>query len=302
MHTAGQCLEAARSGLQAHCVEPSPNSYNRIHDRIKQSKVRKNVKFYQRAASDRSGLDLQFLSDGGTGDHIGGGAYDVWNMVKKELTAEEEAAMKDKYVTVKSVAIDDIIHNNISPTNDYSLEAGNTSESSLPNIDRLYLLKVDVQGHEPSVFSGITKSISEHKIDLVMTEYWPKGIDFMNESMGAKKECLKPVGVLQLLVDSGYTLYALAAQVDPRAPKDGARDRMRRNNRGKKLMPIGSLMEHCMWFYDLERKYRDGDGMATTGGIYNFGYWTDVLAVRPGFKFPAAPVTVTGRIIAESLN
>lgn len=165
------------------------------------------------------------------------------------------------------------------------------------------MLKVDVQGHEPSVFSGITKSIREHKIDLVLTEYWPpKGIDFMNDSMGARKECLKPVGMLLMLVDSGYTLYALAGLVDPRAPKDGALARMKRHNKGIKMMPINSLMDHCMWFYDLERKYRDGDGMAQTGGIYEFGYWTDILAVRPGFKFPVAPVTKTGKIIAQSLN
>ena len=50
-----------------------------------------------------------------------------------------------------------------------------------------------------------------------------------------------------------------------------------------------------MWFCEFERKYRDGDGMAKTGGIYEFGYWTDVLAVRPGFKFPDAPVTKTGQ-------
>lgn len=209
---------------------------------------------------------------------------------------------KKNTVIVKSVAIDDIIHNKIRPTNDYSLEeAGNTSES-LPNIDRLYLLKVDVQGHEPSVFSGITKSIREHKIDLLLTEYWPKGIDFMNDSMGAGKECLKPVGMLQTLVDSGYTLFVLGANAHPRAPRDGAWDRLKRYNKGTEMMPINSLMDHCMWFYDLERKYRDGDGKAETGEIYEFGYWTDILAVRPGFKFPVAPVTKTGKIIAKSLN
>jgi len=89
MHTAKQCLQAASRGLQAHCIEPSPNSYGRIDNRMRKSPDGKKVKFYQLAASDTSGLDLQFLSGGGTGDHVGGGEYSVWKMIKKEPTPEE---------------------------------------------------------------------------------------------------------------------------------------------------------------------------------------------------------------------
>ena len=124
----------------------------------------------------------------------------------------------------------------------------------------------------------------------------------MNDSMGAGKECSKPVAMVQSLADAGYTLFALAGHADPRAPKDGAHARLKRSNDGIETRPKNSLMDHCMFFYDLERKYRDGDGMATIGGVYEFGYWTDVLAVRPGFKFPVAPVTEGGQRIAEALN
>ena len=292
MHSANQCLLQAANGLQAHCVEPSPSSFGRILKRfeIALEGSRKRVKFYQMAASDQSGVDLKFMSAGGTGDHVGGGGVDAWTMTKTESNGNMD---EQNTVTVKSVAIDDIIYNKIQPSINYGQQQNGVATAA--SIERLYLLKVDVQGHEPSVFSGLQESIRENKIDMIMTEYWPKGIDFMNDSMGPGNECQKPVGILQSLLDAGYTLYGLKAIAHPKAPRDGAIDVMRKYNRGWGHLPFGSLMEHCMWFYDLERKYRDGDGKLSSGEdqIYQMGYWTDVLAVRPGLKLPG--VTNTGK-------
>mmetsp|Transcript_15028 Transcript_15028/g.22533 ORF Transcript_15028/g.22533 Transcript_15028/m.22533 type:complete len:355 (+) Transcript_15028:1023-2087(+) len=318
MHSSTQCLQAARVGLQAHCVEPSPSSFKRIDSRIRNSakEVRRNVKFYQLAASTQTGLDLEFMSGGGTGDHVGGGGYDVWTMTKREASASVSTSKLRKAETtiVKSVALDDIISNKILPTINYgsaSTSASATKMSkavSIPlsqKIDNIFFLKVDTQGHEPSVFAGLQESIREHKIDLILTEYWPKGIDFMNDSMGPETECTKPVEILQPLLDAGYTLYTLPPCYHPKAPKDASLARLRRMIDGKEIMPLSTLREHCMWYYDLERQYREGgDGKLSTGGdeIYQMGYWTDVLAVKPGFKFTATPVTRTGKIIAERFS
>ena len=284
MHTASQCLRQAHGNMQAHCVEPSPASIPRIRKQIMDApkENRRKVKLYQLAASDRSGMDLEFHSEGGTGDHIGGD-IDFWKMTKREAPH----GAPTRTVIVKSVAIDDIIDNKVEPTTDYTKEEGNNS-TSMSKIDRLFLLKVDTQGHEPSVFSGLTKSIREHKIDIILTEYWPKGMDFMYDAMGPGRECKKSVAILQLLADSGYKLFSLSVFSHPKAPYDLARKKIRQLERSD-VMPWNTLWEHCMWFYDLERKYRDTGGIMADGEVYQFGYWTDILAVRPGFKFLVPP-------------
>lgn len=289
MHSPNQCLNAAKKNLQAHCVEPSPVSSERIKNQIKKSRFKKNVKFYQLAASHKSGLSLEFMSKGGTGDHVGGGGIDIWKMTKTAVEVK-----KQEIVTVKSVAIDDIINNKVGPSVDYGLNTINAEERK---IDRLFLLKVDTQGHEPSVFSGLHNSIREHKIDFIMTEYWPKGIDFMNDQLGPETECNKSVEILQLLLDAGYILFSMSILAHPSSPKTNlAAGKVRLYNRNPDRMPMSTLREHCMTFYDFERKYRDDDQ------FYEMGYWTDILAVRPGFSFPEEPSTKSGILISSVLN
>ena len=283
-----QCLQAAKQNLQAHCVEPSPGSYNRIIKGIKRAskESQEKTRFYQLAASDTSGLDLPFSSVGGTGDHVGGG-LDVWKMTKLKGSDANTGT-----VTVKSVAIDDIIYNKVGPTEDFA----STARAADDKIDKLFLLKVDTQGHEPSVFAGLKKAIQEHKIDFIMTEYWPKGIDLMNDSMGPQ-ECTKPVAMMKLLRDAGYTLYTQRITAHPKAPKNGAHKLVQQHNRAGNLQtPIDDLMTHCMCFYELERNHPD-----TTGENYQMGYWTDVLAVAPGARLPKEPASEVGKILAKHL-
>eukprot|EP00957_Ditylum_brightwellii_P141866 10808260-Ditylum_brightwellii.AAC.1 len=91
------------------------------------------------AASDTSGVDLEFMSKGGTGDHVGGGV-DIWTMTKAD--ASDVGSNNVPTVNVKSVAIDDIIQNKVGPTIDYA-ESNNRSADG--KIDKLFLLKVDTQ-------------------------------------------------------------------------------------------------------------------------------------------------------------
>ena len=223
-------------------------------------------------------------------------------------TATTKTATKTKTTTtIQSVAIDDIIANKILPTHQYEESSSTATTTTTTKIEQVFLLKVDVQGHEPAVFQGITTALREQKIDLILTEYWPKGIDYMNESLGPGRECTTySVAMLQLFVDHGYQLYQLRVTTDPRAPQDAARLRMRQHNEGQQYMPTTSLKEFCHFFYELERKYRDGDGRTinSSGERYEFGYWSDVVAVRPGFAFGTAyqhqPVTTAGRLLEQT--
>jgi hypothetical protein len=294
MYSAGQCLQAAHMNIQAHCVEPSPGaSYDRIIGAIKKAREesKEKVRFYQLAASDTSGLDLSFSSSGGTGDHVGGG-IDVWKMTK-EADSDVNKNTGTGTVTVKSVAIDDVIYNKVGPTEDFA----STPRADGDKIDKLFLLKIDTQGHEPSVFAGLKKAIQEHNIDFIMTEYWPKGIDLMNDSMGPQ-ECSKPVAMMKLLRDAGYTLYTQSITSHPKSKgKIGANKKAGMHNRGGKIQtPIDDLMAHCMWFYEVDRGNPD-----TSEENYQMGYWTDVLAVAPGARLPKKPVSEIGEILAKHL-
>ena len=283
MHRAIQCVEAARMGLQAYCVEPSPGSKDRIIEGIEKEpeEVKKNIRFFQMAAGSQSGVDLSFQSGGGTGDHAGP-SLNIWKM---EKTKETQTGMTE--VTVKSVAIDDIIDNKVDPTNDYAGK-GSEEKAHQQQLDKMFLLKVDTQGFEPSVFSGLTKSIEGHKIDFIITEYWPKGINLMNDAEG---ECVKPVEMLKLLAENGYTLYPKTNISHPKAPEDA---RMILNDPEKNWIRYDDIVEHCKFFFDVERKFPSDE--------YKMGYWTDILAVAPNARLPKVPLTDLGVLLQNNLK
>jgi hypothetical protein len=85
-----------------------------------------------------------------------GGGVDISTMTKAD--ASNVGNDNVPAVNVKSVAIDDIIQNKVGPTIDY---AESNSRSADGKIDKLFLLKVDKQGHEPSVFSGLRHAVKE---------------------------------------------------------------------------------------------------------------------------------------------
>ena len=132
MHSANQCLEAAKAGLKAHCFEPSPTSFQRVKNQVEaqEMNIRKRVTIYNQAASSTSEGTIEFKSSGGTGDHVGG--FDMWKM--KASTDEND--LKGEIVQVPQVRLDDVV----------SLQT-----------DGVFALKVDTQGFEPIVFSGLIR-------------------------------------------------------------------------------------------------------------------------------------------------
>jgi len=288
MHRPKQCIEAAQKGLWAYCVEPSPNSVGRIISGIERQPedTKKYIRFYQMAAGSSTGLSLPFISDGGTGDRIA-------------LNQETGGVEDGNKVIVKSVALDDIVNNNkVTPTNDYT----DKTESSA--IDRIFLMKVDTQGFEPHVFSGLTKSLPEHKIDFIFMEFWPKGIDnmmMMSNDEDFHKPCLKEepymciesVKLLQVFLDAGYKIYGLRNVSHPNAPKTASRfinDFSNPNHDHN----YGNVMDFCKWYYDLEIRHTDEN--------YWMGYWTDLLIVSPVARLPENPVSAVGKKLSEILN
>lgn len=281
MHAPTQCLAIARHDLQAYCVEPSPKSRERIIAGFEKAPpdTQKHIKFYQMAASNQSNVDLKFASAGGTGDHIGD-AINIWEMKKIPQGDLSQSDQGISFVTVKSVAIDDIVSNAIEPTDDYAKKFGNSQK-----IDKLFAIKIDTQGFEPSVFSGVKKTIEEHNVDYVMTEFWPKGIDFMSD---ATEKCEKPVEILELLASNGYNLFALRnighpSDSNPKEAKHYINDFSHNN------IPYHDVRAFCHWLYNVEELFPSKD--------YHMGYWTDILAVSPNARLAKVPVSEVGHLI-----
>lgn len=285
MHSANQCLKIANNDLQAYCVEPSPNSQNRIMRKFGKTdkSVLKNVRYFQMAASNETGKDLDFSSGGGTGDHVGS-SIDIWTMTK--ISSNNNTSPSDKdIVKVKSVAIDDIIFNKITATKDFAREmAGNKTTN---NIDFMYALKVDTQGFEPVVFSGLHSTIENKKADTILLEFWPKGMDFMND---ATEKCAKPVEILEFLAKNDYHLFAMENIGHPKGPDNGGfLNKFHLNN-----IPFNNLKEFCMWYYNLEDKFPSEE--------YKMGYWTDILAVSSKARFSKSPATNLGKILQKYVS
>jgi len=275
MQNSRLCEEASEFNAQAHCVEPCMSPYNKFRTHIVESPndIRDNIRLYHMAGSDTTGLDFEL------------GRLRSWKMTKR--------TGKSGISKIYSVAIDDIIDNKVRPTEDFSLNGRKPDDK----IDKLFMLKIDAEGNEPKIFAGMQRAIQEHKIDFIITRYWPKGIDLVNDSMGPQ-ECTKPVGMLTQLREAGYTLYTMVISAHATAPRNEIKSQMYINPRigSGMVLPIDDLMAHCMWFYEHERKYPDPKGS------YQMGYWTDILAVAPGARLPERPITDFGRIVAKHMK
>jgi hypothetical protein len=210
---------------------------------------------------------------------------DMWTMTKKEPEQHGKAwlASKIEPFLVKTVSVDDIIDNKVKPTVDYS-------EGEGKKVDKMFLVKIDTQGYEPEVLKGMKKSISEHKIDFIITEYWPKGMDFMHNATDEER-CDISSGILKSLSDSGYILFAMPITHHPNAPKAGKE--YVRPKYGYRVN-FDDFKEHCEFFYKVEEKYPSED--------YKMGYWTDILAVSPEARLPEEPKTELGRLVQAVIN
>ncbi|CAB9527170.1 expressed unknown protein [Seminavis robusta] len=250
-----QCFQAARQGLEAHCIEPSPRAFQRIAQarRMEPEDVKTRIHLYNKAAGASPGK-VTFSAGDSTGDHVG--TYDAWNM----------QAAEGSPIQVDSIRLDDLI-DEFMPRNSH---------------DKLFVLKVDTQGYEPSVFDGLKHSVFlQRRVDYVMFEYWPKGMDLLSTGDVHKRSCVAH-SILQALHEAGYTLYALPGTAHIKAPKEGKRAIVREK------APMHNFRENCLYYYQVEDRFPSPD--------YKMGYWSDMLAVAPGASLLQNPVTEVGRI------
>lgn len=259
VHSPKQCIDAAELGYDTHCFEPSPLSYTRIERGVEKQtspQTRDLVHIYNTAVGATSGQTIPFHSTGGTGDHVG--EYDMWQMKKKfERTSDADLKKRGTIVQVPTVRLDDFI-------------AGDSIDG-----EKVFLLKVDTQGFEPSIFQGLETTIQGASVDYIIFEFWPRGMDLLSDT---SNECIGHK-VLDQLLAAGYTLYALKVESHPKAPltgqtlKDEARTRP---------FTVQSTKKYCEWFFNLEDRYPSKAGEEQ----YKFGYWSDFLAVAPGVNLP----------------
>mmetsp|Transcript_20819 Transcript_20819/g.34330 ORF Transcript_20819/g.34330 Transcript_20819/m.34330 type:complete len:385 (+) Transcript_20819:104-1258(+) len=254
VHSPKQCIDAAERGYDTHCFEPSPPSYTRIERGIDKitSETRDRIHIYNKAVGATSGQTIPFHSTGGTGDHVG--EYDMWRMKRRfESQSEQDLKKRGNIVQVPTICLDDFI-------------AGDDIDG-----DGVFLLKVDTQGFEPSIFNGLENTVRDASIDFIIFEFWPRGMDLLadtyNECTGHK--------ILDQLISAGYTLYALKVESHPKAP---LRSQSLQAEAKTRPYTVEHTTEYCNWFFQLEEKYSDEQ--------YKFGYWSDFLAVAPGVDLP----------------
>jgi len=219
VHKARQCLQAAELGWTTHCVEPSPKSFSRVKYQLSQASkdIQSRVFLHNVAAGPTSGGIIPFTASGGTGDHAG--AHDMWTMEQ----TPEKSNTGGKLIEVPSMRLDSLIKEQI---------------GGRP----IFLLKVDTQGFESAVFSGLTEALKgpDYGVHYILTEYWPKGMDLQ---AGKKKGCVAANLLLNLAAE-GYALYALPMEAHPKAPKKWQRHATDR--------PLNDIRANCQWYYDFE--------------------------------------------------
>jgi FkbM family methyltransferase len=267
MHTARQCVQAARYGLQTHCIEPSPKSIERVKLGIQKENrtIQSYIHLYGMAAGTESGLTIPFVSSGSTGDHVG--EYDMWNMQPGKPKDTALALKQGDTILVPTIRLDDIIATKL-----------------VRNATSVFALKVHTQGYEPSVLQGLSNSLEAHQVQFVLMEYWPRGMDLIattttvttneTESIVVARDtaCIASTNVLQQLLRHEYTIYALPPNTHPRAPSQ-AREYIKRKFQKAIRSRHDNITAFCHWFYTVEDMYPWDE--------YKMGYWADLLAVAP---------------------
>ena len=143
-------------------LEPDPESYSYLEKTIDANSAG-NVKSFRVAASNAPANLPLFISKDNRGDN--------------RLYA---SADKRSQVEVEARPIDELLTEN--------------------NISTVDLIKIDVQGYEPKVIAGLSKTIARSPNLTILTEFWPKGI---TEAGGEAKMFLDDLRKL------GLTLYEL---------------------------------------------------------------------------------------------
>lgn len=269
-YSAKQIFDAVKHKFHVFFFEPSPKNFERIQkiflaEQEKDPTIGEFLYPFNMAAGATTGDMIDFKFSGGTGDHVGN--FDVWNMKPGDEGDDIPKHKRGKLAKIQSIKLDDIVYNKISETS--KLDGLNHGQD-IPQLEEVFAAKIDTQGYEPKVLEGLKESIANHKIKYILLEYWPKGIDMINNS---QESCKVPVDMLLNLQSAGYKLFALPIELHPSAKTPDIRSYLDRN----RSRPLNDLQSDCQYILKLEEHFPNEN--------YHIGYWTDILAIAPGAPF-----------------
>jgi FkbM family methyltransferase len=143
-----------------HSFEPSPRIFGALRENIRHNRM-DHVRANQMAVSDTVGT-LQFTVDEQCGamSRLGG------NVINRSAPTST--------LNVQSTTLDHYCQEN--------------------KIDRIALLKIDVEGAEPKVLRGAAKLLSQRRIDFIYLEYCPQWLSDIGESTQSLRDSLEPAG------------------------------------------------------------------------------------------------------------
>lgn len=147
--------------LKVISFEPEPSNLTLLRENININSFNKRVNVIPKALSNRKGKSNLYLSDDNAGDH--------------RLYAEEK---NRKHVEVEvSIGDEEIKDNNIS------------------------FIKIDVQGYEYKVITGMKEVLNINKDISILTEFWPYGI---------RKAGDNPEEYIKIMYELGFKSYLVS--------------------------------------------------------------------------------------------
>ena len=166
-------------------VEPDPDSFGYLEQTIAANAVG-NVEAFPVAASDAPATLPLYISTDNRGDN--------------RLYASGEDRPQ---VEVTARPLDALLREN--------------------KIDTVDLIKIDVQGYEPKVISGLRETIAASPNLTLLTEFWPQGIDEAGEDANEFLQTLRELGLTLHELQPDGSLAELTDDTDLIARHQGRR-------------------------------------------------------------------------------
>ena len=166
-------------------VEPDPDSFGYLEQTIAANAVG-NVQAFPVAASDAPATLPLYISTDNRGDN--------------RLYASGEDRPQ---VEVTARPLDALLREN--------------------KIDKVDLIKIDVQGYEPKVIAGLRETITASPNLTLLTEFWPQGIDEAGEDANEFLQTLRELGLTLHELQPDGSLAELTDDTDLIARHQGRR-------------------------------------------------------------------------------